>query len=66
MTLAQAMQRASARARKVGDWRYVVRTRNEFGDIDHEIASDFDCDTFYAGDPVVASFGPDGQPEIDS
>ncbi|MGE0373521.1 MAG: hypothetical protein AB7Q01_16800 [Gammaproteobacteria bacterium] len=65
MTESQAYRCASKCARLAKNWRYVVQDRDEFGDIAYAVASDFDLETFYAGASVVASFGPDGQPEID-
>jgi len=57
MTQNQAYAAAAKRAKATQEWRYVV-----FEDGYH-IASDFDLETFYAGAPVVAAFGPDGSIE---
>jgi len=60
MNIQQAIKRAKHNAKKSGEWIYVVKSdMDEPGSYD--IASEYDMDTFYAGQNARYAVGPDGE-----
>jgi len=61
MNIQQAIKLARKHAKNSGDWIYVVKAdMDEPGD-GYDIASEYDMDTFYAGQNARYAVGPDGE-----
>jgi len=61
MTIQQAIKRAKHNAKKSGDWIYVVKADMDELENGYDIASEYDMDTFYAGQNARYAVGPDGE-----